>query len=216
MTMRILGLIFVLICFSCSSSDDNNSNNNNNNNNNTPRTTIPDEAFEQALIDLGFDNALDGSVATSSIENVTDLVMNNKGITSLQGLEDFSSLLNLWVNDNSLTSINVAQNGSLKFLYAERNMLTQINVTNLANLEKLGLNGNQLTAINVANNFNLQQLVVPDNQIENIDVSNNTALTVLNVVNNPLTCIRVNAEQFTNTPAQWQKDAEDQYALTCN
>lgn len=217
--MRKLGLIIAFLgLISCSSNDDggSNNNNNNNNNNNTARTDIPDAAFEQALIDLGIDNALDGSVATGSIENVTDLVMNDKGISSLQGLEDFTSLENLWVNDNLLSSINVAQNGNLKFLYAERNMLSQMNVSNLADLEKLGLNGNQLTAINVANNFNLQQLVVPDNDIEDIDVSNNTALAVLNVINNPLTCIRVNADQFTNTPAGWQKDAEDEYSLTCN
>ena len=197
----------------CSSDD---SNNNNNNNNNAPTTSIPDAAFEQALIDLGLDDLLDGSVVTGNIENVTDLVVNDKGISSLVGLEDFSSLLNLRANDNDLTSLNLNQNEILKSIFLDRNMFTQINVSNLVDLEKLSMNGNQLSSINVANNFNLQELTVPNNAIQQIDVSNNAQLTVLNVIGNPLTCIRVNAEQLTNTPAQWQKDDEDTYALTCN
>ncbi|MBT8267976.1 MAG: hypothetical protein HKO96_07305 [Flavobacteriaceae bacterium] len=208
-------LVFGLV--SCSSNDDgDNNNNNNNNNNNSPRTDIPDAAFEQVLIDLGYDNAIDGSVVTNNIINVTDLVMNNKGISSLEGLDDFPSLVNLWVNDNMLSNIDVTQNTQLKFLYAERNMLSYVDVTTLASLEKLGLNENQLDSVNVANNFFLQQLVVPDNDIEKIDVSNNNSLSVLNVLNNPLTCIRVNANQFTNTPVGWIKDPEDEYAFTCN
>ncbi len=213
--MRKLGwIIAILGLISCSSTDDGGGTNNDNNN--TARTDIPDPAFEQALIELGFDNVLDGSVATSSIENITDLVMNDKGISSLEGLSDFSSLVNLWVNDNMLSSINISQNSNLKFIFAERNSLSEINVVNLSSLEKLGLNGNQLTSIDVTNNFDLEQLVIPDNSIENIDVSSNFSLTILNVINNPLTCIRVNSEQFTNTPSGWQKDPEDEYAFTCN
>ena len=43
-------------------------------------TAIPDTAFEQALIDLGYDNVLDGSVLTANISGVTELVVQNKNI----------------------------------------------------------------------------------------------------------------------------------------
>ena len=213
--MRKLALLIMILgLVSCSSNDD--GGDNNNNNNGGTRTNIPDEAFEQALIDLGYDNTIDGSVSTNNIINVTELIMNDEGISSLAGLQDFESLVNLWVNDNMLSSINVSQNTNLKFLYVERNMLTEIDVDNLASLEKLGLNGNQLVNINTTNNLLLQQLIVPDNDLEALDVSNNPELTVLNTINNPLSCIRVNANQFTNPPAGWQIDADDELSFTCN
>ena len=215
---RLLSLLIccTLLFMGCSSDDSGNNNNNNNNNNNAPRTNIPDAAFEQALIDLGFDNALDGSVSSSSIEIITDLILNDKGISSLQGVEDFIALENLWANDNSISSVNLSQNTNLKFIFMERNMLSDLQVTTLADLEKIGVNDNQISSINIGNNFNLQQLTIPGNELEQLDVSNNPELTVLNVIGNPLTCIRVSAAQLTNTPAGWQKDEEDVYSVTCN
>ena len=207
---------FLCLCLSllgCSSED---SNNNNNNNNGNSQTVIADPAFEQALIDLGYDNIVDGRVNTSNIINVTDLVINDLGITSLSGIQAFESLVNLWANDNMLTSVNLNQNLNLKFIFVERNMLTELETTNLLDLEKIGANDNQLTSIDVANNQMLQQLVVKNNELEAINVSSNSQLTVLNVIGNPLDCILVNASQLTNIPLGWQKDDEDTYAITCN
>ena len=39
-------------------------------------TYVPDDNFEQALIDLGYDDVLDDFVVTDSISGVTDLVLN--------------------------------------------------------------------------------------------------------------------------------------------
>ena len=58
-------------------------------------TMIPDPNFEQALIDLGIDNVLDGSVSTSNINTVTELNVNSMNISDLTGIEDFTSLINL-------------------------------------------------------------------------------------------------------------------------
>ena len=37
------------------------------------QTYVPDDNFEQALINLGYDNILDNYVATSSIDTITNL-----------------------------------------------------------------------------------------------------------------------------------------------
>ncbi|MDN6280424.1 MAG: hypothetical protein L0J45_05415 [Psychroflexus sp.] len=52
-------------------------------------TEIPDPNFEQALIDLGLDNSLNGLVITANIEDVTSLDVNSMNITDLTGIEDF-------------------------------------------------------------------------------------------------------------------------------
>ena len=54
-------------------------------------TAIPDQNFEQALIDLGYDNVIDGQVLTAIINIVTVLVVNNKNISDLTGIEDFTT-----------------------------------------------------------------------------------------------------------------------------
>ena len=52
--------------------------------------------FEQKLIDLGYDNVLDGSVNTSSIDTVTNLSIDSPYfIFDLTGVEDFAALTEL-------------------------------------------------------------------------------------------------------------------------
>ena len=56
------------------------------------KTFIPDDAFEQALINFGYDDVFDDSVTTASIDTILTLYINNMGISDLSGIEDFSSL----------------------------------------------------------------------------------------------------------------------------
>lgn len=182
------------------------------------RTDIPDIAFERALIEVGIDDEEDGSVLTSAIEIVTDLVVEDKGITNLQGIEDFSMLEGLWVADNQLTSLDVTSNTNLLFCFVRNNALTNLNVSGLSLLEKIEANGNNLVSLDLTDNISMQQLTLNDNLLESIDISNipgNTQLNTFAIENNPLDCIRVNAEQLNDIPAQWTKDTEDVYDLDC-
>ena len=52
-------------------------------------TYVPDDNFEQRLIDLGFDDVLDDYVLTENINSVEDLYINNSNISNLTGIEDF-------------------------------------------------------------------------------------------------------------------------------
>ena len=71
-------------------------------------TYVPDDNFEQALIDLGYDDVLDDYVLTENINSVTDLDVNSKEISDLTGIEAFTSLIDLNVRSNQLTSIDEA------------------------------------------------------------------------------------------------------------
>ncbi len=183
------------------------------------RTVIPDAAFERALIELDFDDVEDGSVVTEDIQKVTSLVMNDKGISDLTGLEDFQLLDNLWVNDNLLTSLDVSQNPLLKFVFAENNGLGNITVSNLTILEKLEVSNNQISEVNLSDNSLLQVLGLKNNAFTSLDISsitNRIQLNTFSIENNPLTCIKVNAEILSDIPSQWTKDDEDTFALECN
>jgi hypothetical protein len=87
-------------------------------------TYVPDDNFEQALIDLGYDNVLDDYVITSNISSVTILNVDRKSISDLTGIEDFTALQQLRVEVNNLISLDLSQNASLIHLSADRNNLT--------------------------------------------------------------------------------------------
>ena len=178
-------------------------------------TAITDPVFEQALIDLGLDDDLDGTVVTSNIEEITELILNDLGITDLSGIQDFGELETLIVDDNNLTRLDVFQNTKLKFVFAKNNALTFINVQNLSILEKIEAQNNSLSSMDVLTNPALQLLLLTNNDVTALDVSNNSQLNTLAVEDNPLTCIRVSQNQLDNIPMNWTKDAEDSYALDC-
>ena len=72
------------------------------------QTYVPDDNFEQALINLGYDNVLDDSVATASIDTVTFLDVSNQNISDLTGIEDFTNLTELLVTVNQLTILDIS------------------------------------------------------------------------------------------------------------
>ena len=183
------------------------------------RTAIPDANFEQALIDLDLDDEVDGFVNTNSISDLEDLVIEEKEISNLSGIEDFTALVGLWVSRNNLTALDLTENRNLKFAFVADNDLTILRVDRLTLLEKIQAENNALVSLNIADNQALQQLSLANNQLAGINISNITNTTQLNtfsIENNPLECIIVNEVQLADIPSQWTKDDEDVYALDCN
>ncbi|MEW4923622.1 T9SS type A sorting domain-containing protein [Algibacter sp. 2305UL17-15] len=144
-------------------------------------TYVPDDNFEQALIDLGHDfGPLDDYVFTTNINTITNLVVDDNGISDLTGIEDFTALLTLDCSSNSLTSLDVSNNSALTHLTCSSNSLTSLDVSNNTALTSLYCSINNLTSLDVSNNTALTTLFCHiGNDLTNLDLSNNTLLTVL-------------------------------------
>lgn len=152
-------------------------------------TYVPDDNFEQALIDLGYDTVLDNYVPTASINTVTKLVVPSKNISDLTGIEGFTSLKELFVNNNVLTSINISSNKALTRLDAYSNELKSINVSENVNLEVLFVYDNQLTSIDISKNLKIYSFKINNNQLSSLDVSQNTGLQYFYAAGNQLTSL---------------------------
>ena len=172
-------------------------------------TFVPDDNFEQALIDLGYDaGVLDDFVPTANINTITNLDVASKSIADLTGVQDFVALSILDCSDNDLSSLTVSSNLNLTEIYCNNNVLTSLNVSTLPGLKILWCNNNQLTNLDVSNNdkvisidcsYNqltqldvsklliLNTLVCENNQITSINLSKNTVLSLLRCANNLLT-----------------------------
>ncbi len=141
------------------------------------KTYVPDDNFEQALIDLGWDTGeLDDSVATIKIIEKTYLDLRSKSISDLTGIEDFAALKYLYLHNNQLSNVPVQNNTSLIELSCSNNQLTEIGLHNLVNLELLQAYGNQIEALDLSNNPKLKKLMCDNNPIAGLDLVNNPVL----------------------------------------
>ncbi|WP_242156383.1 T9SS type A sorting domain-containing protein [Aestuariivivens sediminis] len=156
-------------------------------------TAIPDENFEQALIDLNIDSdgIINGSVATADISGVTSLSVNAKNISDLTGIEDFSSLTYLSCFSNSLTTLNVTENVVLSVLICRNNSLSTLDLSQNTNLSVLHCFNNQLTRLNISQNSALGDLKCYNNQLTELDVSQITGMGVLNCSYNQIESLDV-------------------------
>ena len=93
-------------------------------------TYVPDDNFEQALINLGYDFILDDNVETSAIDTVTLLYISNLGISDLTGIASFTSLSDLFCQSNQLSFLNLSNNNQLFEVSCVANQLTYIDVRN--------------------------------------------------------------------------------------
>jgi len=154
-----------------------------------PLTYVPDDNFETYLEANGMGDgiALNDYVFTSNINSITSLYILNLSISNLTGIEDFTSLEELYCFDNQLTMLDVSSNTSLTDLSCNDNQLTSIDVSNNLSLSDFRCGHNQLTNLDVSNNTALTLLFCHDNQLTILDLNNNTNLTYLACIDNQLT-----------------------------
>jgi Leucine-rich repeat (LRR) protein len=159
------------------------------------QTYVPDDTFENTLINLGYDNVLDDYVATANINTVTSLGLYYWNIADLTGIEAFTALTALYIQGTQLTSLDVSSNTALTYLNCYNNQLTSIDISGATALTLLNIYDNQLTSLDVSQNTALTVLDCTVNQLTSLDVSSNTALIDLFCDDNQLTSLDVS----TNT-----------------
>ena len=122
-------------------------------------TYVPDNNFEQALIDLEYDDVLDDYVLTANISGLTSLAVGDKDIVDLTGIEAFTSLTSLDCRFNDLTSLDVSSITGLTYLDFASNQLTSIDLSNNTSLEYLYAQNNQLTSMDLGNLSSLHTII---------------------------------------------------------
>ena len=168
-------------------------------NSNAQFTAIPDTAFEQALILLGHDiPPIDGQILTANVNSLTFLNVSLSNISSMVGIEDFTSIVTLHCNDNLINNIDVTQLSNLRTFYIEDNFLGSIDVTQNSFLENFWCDNNNISSIDVSQNLLLITFQIGGNQLTSIDVSYNDTLKVLECENNLLTCLNLKNGNPTN------------------
>jgi len=95
------------------------------------KTFIHDDNYEQALINLGYDNVLDDSVLTANIYPVTVLNVSAQNISDFTGIEDFMNMDAFNFGGNLIISIDLSNNIKLDSIIEVQNMsLDTIDLSN--------------------------------------------------------------------------------------
>jgi hypothetical protein len=143
-------------------------------------TYIPDDNFEQALIDLGYDKGpLNDSIPTANIDTVTYLDIGLKNIKDLTGIEDFRALEYLYCYSNELTSLVLSNNRDLILLDCSFNHITELDISGNLLLATLRCHSNDLSSLVVSNNRDLFELSCHSNKLMNLVLTNNPFLGIL-------------------------------------
>lgn len=156
-------------------------------------TFVPDDHFEQELINLGYDSGpVDDYVPTANINTVTSLDLSYKNVSDLTGLQAFTALLFLGVDGNQITTLNVSNNTALAEISASDNtLLTALNTANLVGLHIVHANRCQIHTVDFSTNLHLMDLELNNNQLTLLNINNNADLEALFVANNLLTALNV-------------------------
>ena len=153
-------------------------------------TNFPDAAFREYVEQFDTDGS--GGLNQEETDAVTYIGIRGQEISTLKGLEYFTSLLELNCSSNHLTSLDVSKNTALAYLFCDENRLTSLDVSQNTALTGLECTLNQLTSLDVSRNTALAGLVCSFNQLTGLDVSQHTALTDLQCYGNRLSSLDVN------------------------
>jgi hypothetical protein len=166
--------------------------------------SIPDANFKNALLSHTPVIDIDGNQEISIVEAQTFsgiLNVDDKNISDLTGIEEFTAIIELNCSYNTISSLNLSNNISLTTIKVLETELTSLNVNGITALTLLWCQGNQLTLLNLSSNSSLTDLSCFDNQLTSLNVANgNQDFDRFWAHNNPdLTCIQVENAAYSTS-----------------
>ena len=175
-------------------------------------TIVSDDNFEQALIDLEYDDVLNNAVSTQDLKTITKLNIPDKGIIDLTGLEAMTALKELYIEKNTILNYGYLSGFELyyKFDFSKNTELEVLSMWSI-NLSYgiIDLSKNtKLKTLNIQNNTNWRIR-------GGLDVSMLTNLTTFDATGLAVGCIKVSQSQLDNIPAGWDKDENESYGIDC-
>jgi uncharacterized repeat protein (TIGR01451 family) len=141
------------------------------------------QAGNSIIIDQNGNNEIEISEA----QNVYYLSVSNGSINNLDGLNNFSNLIDFSCIDNEITNLDISALTNLKNLNCDYNSITNINFGENSVLESLYCNNNQISVLNLNNLSNLTYLECKNNFITNLSLNQCQNLLYFYCENNLLT-----------------------------
>ena len=165
---------------------------------------FPDPAFRAVV--QQYDTNNNGTLSQQELTKATTINADYHDIGSVKGIEYFTSLTYLNLNNNQLSSLDLSHNTALTYLDLDNNQLSSVDVSHNTKLTELYLYCNQLSSVDVSRNTALTILWLGANQLSSVDVSRNTTLTKLWLYSNQLSSVDVSHNtKLTKLSLEWNQ-----------
>ena len=150
---------------------------------------FPDPTFRGIVENLV--GADDGVFTPSEIANIKQIYCDTTKVNSVKGLEFFTEITKLKVNNTKITDLDLSHNTKLVDVECTRNDIKTLNVSKNPNMKTLYCEGNQIETLDLSNNPKLEIVYCRTNKLKNLDVSNKTKLLKLDCGQNDLVNVDV-------------------------
>ena len=132
-------------------------------------------------------NITDESEITSeALESVQYINCSNIRLSDTKGIEKFTNLGYLVLDNNDISEIDLSHNTNLIALDLHNNNLSKIDVSKLTKLRYLSLSANKLESLDLSKNAELESVYASSNNLKSISFSNLAPIYDLNLVFNQL------------------------------
>ena len=112
-------------------------------------SNFPDDNFRN-YVSAEFDSDEDGYLSSDEISEATFVNTNEKGISSLKGIEYLTSLETLWLYGKSITSVDLSKNLMLRRIDCIGTGITSLDIRRNTKLTNLTVYGNSFTYLDVS------------------------------------------------------------------
>ena len=177
---------------------------------------IDDSNFEEALVDLGHDIAVDGWIEDEITNEIFELDISGYEIEDMSSLQYFFKLRKLDCSNNSISSLDLSFNPYLQkldcsnneleeldlyfstrliHLDCSQNLLKELDFTRTLSLKTIDCSDNEISVLkNIEARVKLEKFVATNNQLTALDFSKAVVLNTIKVDKNLLKTINIQNE----------------------
>ncbi len=141
-------------------------------------TNFPDSKFRN-FVSKNYDQDKDGIITGKEIEEIKTIMVTQRGIKDLTGIELFTSLENLYCENNEISYLDVSKCNNLVLLSCFFNNISDLNISNCSDLVALYCYNNKLNDLDISECPALEVLLCGSNDLTSLDVSTSPALKIL-------------------------------------
>jgi len=213
-------ILLFLISISCSTDDTSSSETDNESTEENDvagnKISVPDNNFEQWLIDNNYDDVLDNYALTDNLNTIKKFCVEDMNINDLTGLKAMTAVEEICIDGGNFDSIDLSNNTQLKTLKIINTSLTSVDLRVNKNLVDVDLANNKLQELIVGDKRSLKTLSAQGNDLDFLNINEVYSLENLNTTNNNIECVVVNYPQMHGLNNNWQRDEETIPAIYCS
>ena len=142
-------------------------------------SNFPDAKFQNYLKSQSYGS--NSWISYKEMLGITNINVNNKGISSLKGIEKFIKLRNLDCGNNSLSTLDISKNTIVTSLTCNNNGLSSLDLSKNP-IVYLTCSANNLTSLDLSKCTLLQSLKCDDNKLTSLKVSRSVPTSPLTSV----------------------------------